>query len=176
MKPMRSRPTQGKLGSRVTRELGSASRGRRDIIFQKPHMLLSVVSPGGFHGPVLAADDKIFRGPGRRLGLSMYRCPRFSKVCFYERTTLGPVFTNRKKSKEEFHFCEKRQTDRTAFIVRQGALTEAVVPEQQSGPAELRPWELQSASRHQAARASTASVSISALSRFTLCLPQRDAS
>lgn len=40
--------------------------------------------------------------------------PCFSKVyvmpfCFYERPTLAPVFTNRKKSQEDVHFYEKRE-------------------------------------------------------------------
>ena len=41
--------------------------------------------------------------------------PHFSKIhftplCFYERPTLVPAFTNQKKSKEHFHFYEKAES------------------------------------------------------------------
>lgn len=38
-------------------------------------------------------------------------------ICFYERPTLIPVFANRKKSEEGFHFYEKRWKAKIAFSV-----------------------------------------------------------
>lgn len=57
---MRSSSTQKKLGGQVTRELGSASRGRSHLPegppFSKFPQALQCGSLGGFHGQVLVAS------------------------------------------------------------------------------------------------------------------------
>ena len=40
---------------------------------------------------------------------------KFTPLRFYERPTLVPVFANRKKSEEDFHFYEKRLKAKIAF-------------------------------------------------------------
>lgn len=74
----------------------------------------------------------MIRSPDDHFGSFMYRY-----VCFYEKLTLVPVFTNQKKSKEDFHFYRKRQVTKTVFSVWQGAITEAAAPTAAEGPSKL---------------------------------------
>lgn len=71
----------------------------------------------------------MIRTPDDHFGSFGYRYPAFP-VCFYGKPTLVSVFTNQKKSKEDFHFYRKRRVAKTVFSVWQGA----VIAGQQRGP------------------------------------------
>ena len=69
---------------------------------------------------------------------------------FYERPTLVPVFTNRKKSEEDVHFYEKRQKAKIAsgFVLHLVVIEAADALSRESGPARLLPRELHSSRHH----------------------------
>ena len=66
---------------------------------------------------------------------------------FYGNPTLGPVFANQKKSKEDFCFYEKGQKTKTVFRIYFAGSLDPKLWEQ---PCELLPREIHSTSLHQA--------------------------
>ena len=51
------------------------------------------------------------------IGIPHFSKMHFTPLCFYERSTLVLVFANKKKSKQDFHFYEKRRKMKIAFSI-----------------------------------------------------------
>lgn len=77
---------------------------------------------------------------------------RFPPLCFYERPRREPVFTKWKKSKEDFHFDEKRRNEPLASLLRQPLLAVGTQSSERS-TASLPSQQPHSPSQHQAPRA-----------------------
>lgn len=77
---------------------------------------------------------------------------RFPPLCFYERPRREPVFTKWKKSKEDFHFDEKRRNEPLASLLRQPLLAVGTQSSERS-TASLPSQQPHSPSLHQAPRA-----------------------
>lgn len=60
----------------------------------------------------------------------------FRPLCFYETSTLVPVYTNQNKSKEDFHSYKKKSEDKIALSIcfAASAYQGSTLPGQREGP------------------------------------------